>query len=207
MRLYYVHDPMCSWCWAFRPMLVQLSTALPANIQLVKLLGGLAPDSDQPMPSAMREQIRATWQHIQNTVPGTEFNHDFWEQCQPRRSTWVACRAVLVAAESGLGDAMTRAIQHAYYLQARNPSDDSTLIDLAGEIGLPRAVFADALNSRTTRIRLETEIQRCRALGISSYPSLLLDTGSERWPIAIDYRDASAMLETITSLCGCNPQN
>ena len=200
MRLYYVHDPMCSWCWAFSPTLAALTAVLPADIELHKLLGGLAPDNDQPMPAAMREQIRATWQHIQNSVPGTEFNFDFWQQCQPRRSTWVACRAVLIAAESGLGDAMTSAIQRAYYLHARNPSDDAVLIDIAGEIGLPQQAFADALNSDAVKTQLQADMQRCRELGINSYPSLLLDTGTERRPVAVDYNDAGAMLETIHSL-------
>ena len=26
--LYYVHDPMCSWCWAFRPVLLELRDKL-----------------------------------------------------------------------------------------------------------------------------------------------------------------------------------
>lgn len=202
MRLYYAHDPMCSWCWAFRPTLATLSATLPANIELHKLLGGLAPDSDQPMPATMREQIRATWQHIQSSVPGTEFNFDFWQQCQPRRSTWMACRAVLIAADAGLADRMTHAIQQAYYLHARNPSDEAVLIDLAEQLGLASQAFADALNSPATHARLAAEMQRCRTLDLNAYPSLLLDTGSKHWPIAVDYQNANAILESIDSLVG-----
>jgi len=202
MRLYYIHDPMCSWCWAFRPTLEVLSAALPADIELHKLLGGLAPDSDQAMPEAMRQQIRATWRHIQTSVPGTEFNFAFWDQCQPRRSTWAACRAVLLAADAGLADRMTHAIQQAYYLHARNPSDDAVLIDLADQIGLPSQPFADALNSPATRTRLEADMQHCRALGVTAYPSLVLDSGGKHWPVAVDYQDAGAMLEAIASLVG-----
>ena len=42
--LYYVHDPMCSWCWGFRPTWLALQDQLPEGVRVQRLLGGLAPD-------------------------------------------------------------------------------------------------------------------------------------------------------------------
>ena len=56
--LYYAHDPMCSWCWGFRPVWQSLRRQLPPAVRVVRLLGGLAPDNDEPMPEAMLELIR-----------------------------------------------------------------------------------------------------------------------------------------------------
>ena len=72
--LYYVHDPMCSWCWAFRPVWSEIVQGLPAGIEARRLLGGLAPDSDQPMPDEMRQKIISIWRVIKRRVPGTAFN-------------------------------------------------------------------------------------------------------------------------------------
>ena len=88
--LYYAHDPMCSWCWGYRRELVRLRQSLPADIRFTKLLGWLAPDSDEPMPQEMQQHLQQTWQRIQERIPGTEFNFNFWSECQPRRSTWPA---------------------------------------------------------------------------------------------------------------------
>ena len=74
-RLYYVHDPMCSWCYAFRPALARLLEALGKNTEIVRLLGGLAKDSDEPMPAQTRSYVIANWQRIEQTVPGTEWQH------------------------------------------------------------------------------------------------------------------------------------
>ena len=95
--VYYVHDPMCSWCWGFSPALGELLAGLPAGVEVRRLLGGLAADSELPMGSAMRERLQDTWRNIQRRVPGTRFNFDFWTSCSPRRSTWPACRAVIAA--------------------------------------------------------------------------------------------------------------
>ncbi len=201
-RLYYAHDPMCSWCYAFAPVLARLVEQLPPGVALVRLLGGLAPDNDQPMASEMRERLAATWRRIEEQVPGTRFNHDFWSLNTPRRATYDACRAVIAARLQGdrFDQGMTRAIQHAYYREARNPSDEAVLLALAVELGLEPGRFAEDLRSSETEAQLQAEIVRCRELHADSFPSLILECGSQRWPIAIDYSDHEPMLETITLL-------
>ena len=201
--LYYVHDPMCSWCWGFRPALSQLLSELPTHIRVSRLLGGLAPDSEQPMPREMQERLQDTWRRIQRRIPGTEFNFAFWERCRPRRSTYPACRAVIAARSlpAELEEPMVLAIQRAYYTRALNPSDEDTLLQLAVELGLPRAAFASRLRDETTERQLQHEIAQARSMGADSFPSLLLQTSEHsRWPVAVDYDDASSMLETIRML-------
>lgn len=198
-HLYYIHDPMCSWCWAFRPALADLLRRLPQGMTHSRLLGGLAPDSDQPMPEAMRESLQATWRRIQQKLPQTRFNFDFWSLNTPRRSTYPACRAVIAVRQldAGKDEAMTLAIQQAYYLQARNPSDDATLVELAGEIGLDRAAFKAILESPLTHQALLAEIEQTARMGARSFPSLVLRDGQGYWPVAVDYQSADTMLESI----------
>ena len=63
--LFYIHDPMCSWCWGFRPVWEQLEQQLSTTVKIVYIVGGLAPDSDQPMAIPMQQTLAATWQRIQ----------------------------------------------------------------------------------------------------------------------------------------------
>jgi len=198
-RLVYVHDPMCSWCWAFRPVYDQLLEQLPAGIRLQRLLGGLAPDTDEPMPQNLREYVQNHWRTIQATIPGTLFNFDFWTLCQPRRATWPACRAVIAARKQGddYDDRMTRAIQRAYYLEARNPSEHATLIELAGECDLDARQFATDLLDPQTSLQLDTEIATTRHLGLVRFPSLALCMNDAVMPVPVNYSDCQPMLEII----------
>ena len=88
---------------------------------------------------------------------------------------------------------MVLAIQRAYYLQARNPSDDTTLIELAAELGLGTARFRADLENPATQQQLEAELAGRRAIGANSFPSLVLKTGDSHWPIPVDYRDYGPM--------------
>lgn len=199
--LYYIHDPMCSWCWAFRPVMLQLRESLPDGIGWINVLGGLAPDTDQPMPEQTRQMVQAHWRKIQATV-GTRFNFDFWDRCEPRRDTYKACRAVIAAARQGAEEAMIEAIQKAYYLRAMNPSEPETLEGLAGELGLDRGVFARELGSAETEAELQRQLQLRRDLQVSSFPSLLLKHASACRRIRHDYGDYRIMLNQILKKMG-----
>lgn len=201
-ELIYVHDPMCSWCWGFRPAFEELVRRLPRDVPVRRLLGGLAPDSTQPMPAEMRRYLQQTWRHIQEQIPGTRFNFAFWQRCEPRRSTWPACRAVIAARslEPDCELPMIASIQRAYYLDARNPSDSATLTELAADLGLPGERFATLLDAPATRQTLDAEISAARALGADSFPSLRLQVDGSTWPVTVSYTDPSAMLTAIDEL-------
>ena len=197
--LYYAHDPMCSWCWAFRPSLDALIEKLPKEINIIHLLGGLAPDSDIPMPENIRQYVLQNWRAIEKEVPETKFNYDFWDKCQPRRSTYPACRAVIAARKqkNKFDTTMTLAIQEAYYLQARNPSNYETLIELAGEIGADKNKFSKDITSPAIDNILKEEIQKCKNLNLKSLPSILFVNEKERIRIEPDYHNAEVMLNKI----------
>jgi putative protein-disulfide isomerase len=202
--LYYVHDPMCSWCWGFEPTRARLFDALAGRVPVQRLVGGLAPDSSAPMPDAMRMGLQQTWRRIQQTIPGTEFNFDFWTDCAPRRSTYPSNRAVIAARMQNeeFDQPMTGRIQRAYYLEARNPSDNETLIELAEDIGLDVERFATDLIDEDTQQRLLAEIQTSRRLGIDSFPSLAVVSADNLSHIGLNYTDADAMLDQIEALIG-----
>jgi len=165
--LYYIHDPMCSWCYAFNNTLLQLYQKLPKEVEFSPLLGGLAADTKAPMPAQMRQQIQATWELIEQKVPGVQFNFDFWNNWQktrPRRATYPACRAVIAAHhfdknnDDSFEVSMINAIQTAYYRKALNPSDDKVLIQLANEIGLEQPLFQSEFKAHRTHNALKEQM-------------------------------------------------
>jgi len=186
--LYYVYDPMCSWCWGYAPTWHQLKNELTQHIDIVYGVGGLAEDSSTIMTDEMQVFLQQTWQKISQQL-GTQFNYDFWQHCQPRRSTFPACRAVLVARHYGKELEMLTAIQQAYYLQARNPSDIDTLQALAVDIGLDENDFLQQMGSQQIEQRLQSEIVKMSAMPINGFPSLVLVKNQTYTAIPIDYKD------------------
>ena len=200
--LYYVHDPMCSWCWGFHPAWDQVQLAQHGIVRLQYVLGGLATDTDQPMSDDMQNRLRGTWKRIQQEIPGIEFNYDFWSLCKPRRSTYPACRAVIAARmqQPQIEKKMILAIQQAYYLQARNPSDADVLIQLAGEAGLDTVTFAHDLGSEACMNELKRELQLTRSLHVNSFPALVLSHNAKNTEISVDYTSSDNIIRQIIKI-------
>ncbi|WEM45871.1 DsbA family protein (plasmid) [Photobacterium sp. DA100] len=193
VKLYYVYDPMCSWCWGYKPTWNQISEGISDEVEIIYVVGGLAPDSDVPMPEVMQQQIKAYWKKIEDYL-GTQFNYDFWVNNTPRRSTYPACRAILAARAQGAELAMLNVIQEAYYLNAKNPSDNDVLLNLAQGLGLDITQFKAQFLSEQTHQRLLDEIAFARSIGGNSFPSLLIEVEGRIIQIPIDYQDAEATI-------------
>ncbi|MCG9735339.1 DsbA family protein [Pseudoalteromonas shioyasakiensis] len=197
-KLIYVYDPMCSWCWGYRETWLKLKAALGDKLAIEYKVGGLAPDSDELMPIDMQQFLQQTWQRIEQQL-GTPFNHEFWHTAQPRRSTYPACRAVLVARQHNKECEMLYAIQKAYYLNAQNPSDISTLASLAEQIGLEKNAFIHEIESEKINSLLMAEINQARSLPIQGFPSLVLENKGLYTAIPVNYQDWQSTYQQITS--------
>ena len=137
-------------------------------------MGGLAPDSEEPMDTETKTYIQSAWRSVADRT-GAKFNHQFWAVCQPRRSTYPACRAVITAGLqlNGSREQYYEALQRAYFLEARNPSDYETLIALANESGLDPVQFQKDLDSSVVQQTFRNELIQVRALGVSGFPTVI----------------------------------
>lgn len=206
--LYYVHDPMCSWCWAFRPVLGKIINELPKDIIFQGVLGGLVPDTEDSMPNVLQKKIEQTWKTIQFKVPDTQFNFDVWKNSQPSGSTYNACRAVIAARlqNSNFEEWMILAIQTAYYLDAKSPFEKSNLIEIAASTGVDAVRFAKDLNSARVDAELQYQIEFSRSIGAQKLPSLVLRYHEQFIPININYRNPNIVLKRIEQ-CVNKPAN
>ena len=64
MRLLYVMDPMCGWCYGFQPELEDF-LAKHSSAEVDWIMGGLAPDSNQPMDENLKQTISSYWYEIE----------------------------------------------------------------------------------------------------------------------------------------------
>ncbi len=191
--IYYVADPMCSWCWGFHPVLKKVKDAVPDDLSPIYVMGGLARDTDEPMPDAVRAHIQHAWREVA-TRTGAHFNWDFWKMCKPRRCTYPSCRAFYAAQKQRAGTAMYEAIQRAYYQEARNPSDVEILVALAGEIGLDTDLFACDLSSPEIEQQMQDGFNLRRLMNANQFPSLVVRDEASVIFVARGYADAETVL-------------
>jgi len=195
--LFYISDPMCPWCWAFREPWETLRARVAGRDDFRRrvVLGGLAQDSDDVMTPEQMDKARNTWAHIRD-VTGAVFNMDFWRINQPRKSTYPACRATIAAGfqrDTGRRE-MFYAIQQAYYVDARNPADLDVLAAIATEIGLDATQLVSDMQSEPVHARLTSDFVIRDRFQISGFPSIVVSSDTNAWALTMGYCDETTLI-------------
>ncbi|PIV75627.1 MAG: disulfide bond formation protein DsbA [Rhodocyclales bacterium CG17_big_fil_post_rev_8_21_14_2_50_68_7] len=179
MKLIYVGDPMCSWCYGFGAPL-DAALAEHPELPIALLLGGLRPYTAGPMPAARKAKIGGHWARVRERS-GAAFapfathpvlsREDFIYDTEP------ACRAVVTARSIDQARVLPlfHAIQAAFYREGRDVTRSPVLVDIAAENGLDRAAFAAAIDSGAMRAATRRDFETASSWGIQGYPALLLE--------------------------------
>ncbi|GEA10354.1 DsbA family protein [Alteromonas sp. KUL49] len=196
MRFLYVMDPMCAWCYGFQPEFEAFIEHFPsANVEWI--MGGLAPDTTEPMQDSLKNTIAAYWYQIEE-VSQVTFNHSYWELNTPYRSTYKACRAVISAEALAFESAqnMVKAIQTAYYREAKNPSLETTLMECARSLRLDEQHFLKTLHSSETERKLQEHLSITRHFQVSGFPALFyINDSNQAHPLTLGFCKAQKLLE------------
>lgn len=201
MRFLYVMDPMCGWCFGFQPELAAYLDKHPW-VEVDWIMGGLAPDTQQPMDDNLQQTIASYWHQIEKSTQ-VRFNHDFWKLNTPYRSTYPACRAVISAEtlREKSSQAMAEAIQSAYYLEAKNPSLEETLMGCANSVGLDKIEFFKVLKSEQTEQRLQQHLGIARQLQVRGFPALFyINEENHAYPLTLGFSQTADLEQRMKAI-------
>ena len=180
--LVYGFDPLCGWCFGFRPVLEGLRRAFAGQVRWEVVCGGLVTGSrERPIRDMAVFQRRGMAAVELRTA--ARFGAPFIERVL-LRGDWVSrsepgCRAVLWAQESAgpeaalsLGSELCRL----FYEDGRLPDDAETVHSAARSAGLDAAAFVAAWASPEAKASAARRMTAAREEGITTYPSLFLRT-------------------------------
>ena len=179
MKLIYVGDPLCSWCYGFGPQLEALLQSRP-ELQLAIVLGGLRAYETDPMPAARKAEIGSYWSRVHD-VTGASFtmlgNHAAMDRDDFVYDTEPPCRAVVTARTLDTTRALPlyHAIQSAFYREGRDVTSSTVLADIAADVGFERAAFAAALDSDAMRAATRQDFEKAAGWGIRGFPALVIE--------------------------------
>jgi putative protein-disulfide isomerase len=194
-------DPMCGWRYGFQPELENFLDKY-LSVELDWIMGGLSPDTKQPMDDNLKQTISSYWYQIEKNTQVT-FNHNFWKLNTPYRSTYSACRAV-ISAENIIRESaqnMVKAIQSAYYLEAKNPSLEETLIGCASSIGLDENQFLEVFKSDEIEQRFQQHLNIARQLQVSGFPALFyIDKENHAYPLTLGFSQTATLEQRLNHI-------
>ncbi len=194
-RLLYVMDPMCSWCWGFAPVAQALAEqARAAGVEVHLVVGGLRTGSGAALEPNTRRYILEHWQAVHQAT-GQPFG---FEGALPDGfvyDTEPACRAIVTARGLAADCAWTLLglIQQAFYVEGRDVTLASVLVELAERAGVPRIEFAEAFDRAEQHVATAADFTWVQDLGIAGFPTLLAERNGQLALLTNGYQPLSEL--------------
>ncbi|QJR13749.1 DsbA family protein [Usitatibacter palustris] len=200
MQLVYVADPLCSWCYGFGPELTRLLERLPqAKVDLV--MGGLRPYNTERMSQPFREMLASHWKHV-GATSHLPFNEALIASDTFIYDTEPACRAVVVARGLFAANAFTymKAVQTAFYRDARDVTQPEVLADIAAESGYGRDAFLELLQSDKAREATRGDFAVTQSMGIGGFPTLAVSYSKKLFLVASGFTKTDVLEERLIQI-------
>ncbi len=179
MRLHYVYDPLCGWCYAVKPLI----EATNGIVEIVVHGGGmLTGDDRRHMTPRFRDYLVKNDRIIATAtgqIFGAAYREGLLEDPQVVYDSEPPTAAILAAERlAGRGLEMLGTLQTAHYREGRRISEQEVLVDIASLMGFERHAFESTLNE-TIGEPVHTHFAESRAfmpeVGGSGFPTFLLE--------------------------------
>lgn len=200
MHLLYIADPLCSWCYGFGPQLDRLLASHP-GVRVDLLMGGLRAFNTDPMSEAFKDMLRSHWKHV-GEASGLPFSEGIFSVEGFVYDTEPPCRAVVTARTIDAAKALPfmKALQAAFYGDAKDVTKAGVLADLAAGCGYEREDFLGRLESSEMRDETRLDFNTAQSLGVTGFPTLGVAYGQQLYLVTSGYVTADVLEDRLAQI-------
>lgn len=188
--LWYVADPMCSWCWGFSPVITAIKEKYNDKLNISLLLGGLQPGTTVSISEDSRNEIFHHWHEVHERT-----NQPFiFDDALPEGfvyDTEPPSRAVLAVAEIKPEKILIffHTLQEAFYAKKQDITKEDVLIKLASQFDVETDDFKKYFQSDEVKEKTKAHFQRARQAGVRGFPTCVLQNDTEHKLLSSGYRE------------------
>lgn len=205
VKVIYIGDPMCSWCWGISPVLEELAQYCEQQqIGFTLVMGGLRAGGGAPWVAQFQAFLRQEWAHVAE-VTGQPFGFSLLTAKHFDYDTEPACRAVVIAeqmlTQQGPVASATltffSAVQRKFYVEGADPKDVSFYRSICEDASLSFEAFGSRFTTAAAKTAVYQQFAECRAWGVRSFPTLLLEVEGDLKQLSSGATTAAATIERI----------
>jgi len=196
--LWYVADPMCSWCWGFTSVIEAIEKAYHDRSTVSLVMGGLRPGTVEPITPAERDEIFHHWHEVQRRT-GQVFTFEgampegFVYDTEPSNRAVVAVSALKPDATLPYFER----VQAAFYMEQKNVTQADVLAQLAEGVGVEADRFFQAFRSLEVKAKTLEQFRQVYHWGVRGFPTVILQHAQELSVLTRGYRPLEDLQPTL----------
>ncbi len=202
--LFYIGDPMCSWCYGMEDVLkdVQKYSSLN-NIKFQTILGGLRSSGQVLWDDNFKSFLKNEWTKISATT-GKSFSFSIFDLKNYDYDTTPACKAVLIAKILSKNNQKIvleffSKIQNKFYALSQDSKNLEFYKTICEELKLDFKEFSKLFEDDLIDKNLKDEFTFARSLS-SSFPSLIFVNENSKIAISIGYSNFETVKSRLDNL-------
>lgn len=205
MKLIYIYDALCGWCYGFTPVIQQLQQQYAGQISFDILSGGMKTGLNRSPAASMHAYILGAYKRVEE-MTGIEFGTPFLNELLPREDYLLdstppgVALTVFKSFQPEHAIDFAHDIQVAFNYEGQSLNDDSTYLTLAARYGIDTALFAARMQEPDYLQATEAEFQQVQQWGITGFPAVIMANGEQLFLIARGYTPAAQLMATIDKI-------
>ncbi|PSL30030.1 DsbA family protein [Chitinophaga ginsengisoli] len=206
MKLIYIYDALCGWCYGFTPVIEELLQHFGDKMEVDVLSGGMFLSANHRPASAMYNYISQAHKQVE-AVTGVKFGPAFLEEYL-RTDDVMDSEKPSIALTVFKQYQPTKALSFAHDMQValnhdgKSLNEDDTYRQLLTKYQLPVDEFLEKMKEDANRYDTVQEFKQVEQWGITGFPAAILDDGKEYFLIAKGYTPLDRLLEVIEKIKG-----
>jgi len=195
MKVIYVYDPLCGWCYGFSPVIKQFAQEKSPEVDFEIISGGMVTGSRIGPASEIAPYISEAYKDVE-AATGIEFGEKFLNGTLKEGTAIFTSIPASVALsiikhhkpESAIDFAAD--VQKAIYYHGMEPADTSGYAELAAKYGLDKTQFMQDMASEKFNEAAQADFKKSDEYGVRGFPTVLgmkNDTATVLTRGAVDY--------------------
>ena len=210
MKLIYVMDPLCGWCYGNSNHTLALFEAYKDILDFVIVPDGMWTGPDVRMQSPQMASYFQKYDERIGQLTGTEFGEayfQFIQQQEVKLDSEIPSRAIVTVQEfwNARNIPFMVALQQARYRDGKDLNIDNTYLEICHQLGIDGAEFLAHFHSES----MKESTQAAFSMAIqyaSSYPTLLFEEQDQLTLLGQGYSSLAEIAKKIDLLIGAGGQ-
>lgn len=192
MKIVYVYDALCGWCYGFSPVIKQFYQDHRSDVSFEVISGGMITGSRIGPIGEVASYIQWAYKEVEQAT-GVTFGQGFLEG--------VLAEGTTIFTSTPLGIALSvfkshrpneavlfaNALQKAVYYDGLAPQDTVAYAPLAEAFGLDGKAFVAQMQQAEFQALAEADFQRSQQLGVSGFPTVFAEAEGNYYRLASGY--------------------
>jgi len=203
-RLWYVYDALCGWCYGFSPVMQRIHKHYGEQLPVEVLSGGMVRGDRIGAIGTVAPYISWAYKEVERRTGvrfGEKFLHGVLAKGTSVFTSLPAAFAMTALKSQQPNNALAFAhrLQHAVYDDGIEPSVYEHYAPYAEEFGFDGETFIHLMHQTHIQQRAHEEFALCARLGITGFPTVLVQRGHELTLLAQGFVEYETLKNRIDS--------